>query len=441
VHGVITALLFAASINYEPVNYGELSKQSMVGPSIAYDAPSNDPTLLFLTNFGSGTTTPRVAKGSGAATFARSTAATFRTCSGGVTTISTASTNVARFETDCSGVVSYLSEGATTNLAVQSDDFATSWTAARMTVATNTANGPSGAATLDSLIPSVDANSHAVGQSITLTAATYTFSMYARAGANTWVSVVNNTIANGRAYFNLSTCVVGSKEAGIIESWAVSQGGGLCRYGFSFTGTAAGHIFSIQPAETEGDIVFAGDGTTVGIYAGGVQVALENYFSSYIATTTTSVNRGADSLSYVSTGNVSAGQGAIVCQVMLPNYNNAATLAVIDVNDATAANAESVYVSSSDVAVFQSDSSSSTQATVTGSTDITSGQIRTLAGSWATNDFRLYVGGASEGTPDTSGTPTSTMTKFDIGHARGSSQLNGNVLACGVYSTSLRAVL
>ena len=53
---------------------------------------------------------------------------------------------------DESGPFGYLAEKASTNLALQSEDFTTSWTAQNVTVAANVAVAPDGTTTMDRLV-------------------------------------------------------------------------------------------------------------------------------------------------------------------------------------------------------------------------------------------------------------------------------------------------
>jgi len=111
---------------------------------------------------------------------------------------------------------------------------------------------------------------HGIYQSITLTAATWCFSIFAKKGNQDWIALADATVANTLSYFNISTGVlgtVGSAADAYIEDW----GNGWCRCCIVFTGTAASHNIQIYTAEADGDAIFSGDGVTINTYLWGAQ--------------------------------------------------------------------------------------------------------------------------------------------------------------------------
>lgn len=260
-----------------------------------------------------------VVAGSNNPTYQRKTTA-------GVTRLHYMGHNTPRFEkvTDADGreFVGALVEPGATNSCLQSQSLATvaNWALleAGDVVTNGTANGPDGSATLSGIKGSAVDTQHGVGQVITLTAAAWVYSVYARKGNKDWLQINNTSIANCYGYFNLATGAVGTKGAGATVIGIIPLGDGLYRCWMTFTGTAAGHAFRPQAAHADGDNTFAGDGATVNIHVGCAQAELGSYPTSYIITTTGSAARVADSLYYNLTNLIGAEQGAIRFRFLCP---------------------------------------------------------------------------------------------------------------------------
>ena len=112
-------------------------------------------------------------------------------------------------------------EAAGTNEILQSEDLNTTWSTTNASINTNTATGPDGATTLDTIIENSTASvNHGISQALTgLTAdADYAFSMWFTANTRSWVRMqFQETAASAnyvRAWFNLSTGAVGTTGAG-----------------------------------------------------------------------------------------------------------------------------------------------------------------------------------------------------------------------------------
>jgi hypothetical protein len=390
----------------------------------------DDPRLLSKFDAAHGTTL--VKGGSPSPTFTRSTAASYATCSGGVVTLATASTNAPRFETLCDGRVGYLPERAGANTAIQSDNFALSWTATRASVVTNTGQDFFGGATADTLHEdSTAANTHWVGGSASVTSATvYTFSVGARALQRSWVRLRlgDGFAASTFAYFNLGTCAVGTVSNATARLSTIRN---KCRVEVTATAnaTTTGTYF-IEVAEADGDVTFDGLNQD-SIELAGAQFEAGGRASSYRPTTTTSVTRGADILTYSSTGNLSEAQGSVVCRVQVPN---GATTAGVFINLYSAVgNRWQLFESALDVVQFFGTASAATQATINSTSGISDGTTHTIAGTWATNDARLYIDGVQHGSTDTSVTPPTGLTSITLGHVLDDFQPGSLIFACCIY--------
>lgn len=170
----------------------------------------------------------------------------------------------------------YNAEGARTNLALQSKDAATTWTATNVTVATNSVAGPSGATDADTLTATADNGT--LTQATTGTVAAYTFSAYIKRKTGTG----DVSLSADNATFTV--CTINA------STWT------LCSD--TRTLTVAAYTQSIKLATN-----------TDAIYVADMQHELGAFTSSRIATTTASVTRNANVLTYLSAGNVDETKG------------------------------------------------------------------------------------------------------------------------------------
>jgi uncharacterized protein (TIGR02145 family) len=160
----------------------------------------------------------------------------------------------------------YLAEGARTNSALQSEVFKTSWTASNVTVTDNTAIAPNGLTTTDTL--TAGAGNATLLQSVTSASANRALSVWLK--RKTGTGNIDLTVDNGATWTTKT----------ITGSWA--------RYDISQT-AVTNPVFGVR-------IVTSGDE----IYIWGAQLEAGAFPSSYIPTTTASVTRNADVLSYPS---------------------------------------------------------------------------------------------------------------------------------------------
>ena len=124
---------------------------------------------------------------------------------------------------------------------------------------------------------------HRVTNSVTLAAAPHTLSAYLKAGERTWALMVNGTIANGFAYFNLSTGVVGSVGAGVTAASIAAVGSGWYRCAITFTAPAGSNGFEIRTASADGISIYTGDGNS-GVYIYGAQLSDSASLDPYVPT-------------------------------------------------------------------------------------------------------------------------------------------------------------
>jgi hypothetical protein len=179
-------------------------------------------------------------------------------------------------------------------LLLRSEEFDNaSWTKTRASITANQIIAPDGTLTADKLVENTDNNTHTLSQSATLTAVSNTISFYAKAGERSWVSVLNNTISNASAHFNLSSGVVGTVGSAATAS-IVSVGNGWYRCSMVFTGFAGSNQFLIRLGSADNTPSYTGDGYS-GIYIWGAMLESGAFASPYTPTVAAQVTRLADS--------------------------------------------------------------------------------------------------------------------------------------------------
>lgn len=208
--------------------------------------------------------------------------------------------------------IGYLSESQGTNIALQSQTLGSApWTLANVAdaVGANLIAAPDGTTTADAIdsLVTAGATEHGVSQTATLTAAPYTWSAYIHAGAQGFAFLRDATVATTATWINLSTCAVGTTGAA-STAFAENYGGGWCRLGIAFTGTAAVHTLDLRCASANNTTTYteAAGSLTPDCYFWGSQLEAQtqsNSPTSYIVTTSASVARNGDSLTY-DTGSV-----------------------------------------------------------------------------------------------------------------------------------------
>ena len=274
---------------------------------------------------GSGEVDLVLSRGTGSATFTRATTATTVNSAG--TIISVASgTPRSYYDPTTLQYLGYLAEGARTNLCLQSADLATSWTPVRASVGVNQVASPDGSVNADKLIEdSTAANSHyiqAASISIANTTA-YTFSAFVKPAGRSFIAVqgdISGGFLGGASGFSLSGAgsVVGL-GAGVSSATIVSYPNGW--YRITVTATSSGITASpgVALRTSSGTAIesYNGDGTS-GVYLWGAQLEAGAFASSYIPTTTASVTRNADVLTYPFSGNASSTVGTAFMQCFFP---------------------------------------------------------------------------------------------------------------------------
>ena len=212
----------------------------------------------------------------------------------------------------------YLSEGSRQNICLQSNAFTTTWGAVGTPAATQNVVGPDGGTTAWTLTDDSAVAWEGISQGITLTAATYTISLFVKKTIGVQASYP--VIYTDDAVSKSASCTIDTTN-GVATVWTaytdntvvtssascVSHNDNYWRVSLTLLATAATWNVYLIPAGTTnatqstGVIAVAAQGSAV-FY--GAQVELGSFASTYIPTTTVAVTRNADVLTYPSSGNV-----------------------------------------------------------------------------------------------------------------------------------------
>jgi hypothetical protein len=371
------------------------------------------------------------------------TATTTQAITNYVPRLLTAAAGVARFDhTPTTGAsLGLLVEESRANLVTYSDDFANAaWNKNRSSITSNTIIAPDGTLTGDKIVEDTSVTlDHRVNRSITTTAASHAFSVYAKAGERQWIQLRNLT-ASYDAYFDLSNGAVGTVTAGATGS-IVNVGNGWYRCVLVGTATAASNEFRITLSTGNGVVNYTGNGYS-GAFIWGAQLEAGAFATSYIPTVASAVTRSADAASMTGTNFSSwynASEGTLYADYV-PNVPvGAGTLAkaIFDIHDGTANNRIRVFRPSADGIVQLSVTANGSQVVSNLLTSVVaSGTTGRTAAAFKVNDFAVVTNAGTVGT-DTSGA-LSVVDRMAIGNSQaGNSPWNGTIRKLAYYPSRL----
>jgi hypothetical protein len=313
-----------------------------------------------------------------------------------------------------------LIEEARTNLALQSEDFGTTWVSIGASVSVNAATSPNGLVTADKLILDLLSTTGRVQQATTLSGS-HTFSAFLKASEWNW-TFITPSMAVGGVWFNLSNGTIGTQQAGCVGS-IVSYGNGWYRCSVTLTGTGSVSSTRVTPTNADNTIT-AGDGTS-GIFAWGAQLEAGSFATSYIPTTTAALARSADVCSITGsafTGFYNQSEGAMLVNAFTPASGDRTILSTDD-NTAN----EMIRLRTEGTNPFFKVTDGGSEVVAIDAGTVVANTPFKLAGSYKVNDFASSINGGSAVT-DTSGT-IPTVDRMRIGAGQG-----GNTM-CGCISS------
>lgn len=220
--------------------------------------------------------------------FSRTTQATYVDRYG---VLQTAAIDEPRFETDW-----LLMEGESTNDLLQSQTFDTTWAAVRASITADSVNAPDGTLTADSLVDTIDNNTHYINQSTTVTSGlSYTYSVFVKEGSRSQVYLdFGNTYFTGssNARFDLTTLAI-TEGGDVTDSKITVLSDWWFKVQFSAVAIGTGSNPCYIYASENGSWTYIGNADTA-LYIWGAQLEALPFATSYIATTTAPVTKTAD---------------------------------------------------------------------------------------------------------------------------------------------------
>lgn len=349
-------------------------------------------------------------------------------------------------------VTGYLIEPQQTNLALQSEDLATTWAAISVgdNVLTNAFAGADLTTTGDDIDCSALTTDCGVRQAVTLTAATYTLSAWARGGQGSWVALRDNTVANAVAFFDTTACAacnvangdctsaVGTVGAGVIQAranpWPLDTDGNgtvdatICRMSISFTGTVAAHNIDLLCADGDNDLSIVDGDATANCGFWGIEAEQFPTMSSYQSTTTASVTRSGDDLRFDGTGHYSGSPTTMDAQVLCANFDIETSNTFASVGTSTTNYGRLGINATSDRAHTDGANAGAQWDFSASSGDVADGSTHKLRGRWVTNDIEGFFDTATFGTDATAVMPTSAASSIFLGTRGSTAQQPGCLL-------------
>jgi hypothetical protein len=234
-------------------------------------------------------------------TFVRASVGTFINSSG---LIESASSGTARFthEPITLRSLGLLVEEPRTNLLLRSEEIGTSpWTASGSSISANFATSPDGTSNADKLVENTALDDHQVYQSATIVSGTtYSLSLYVKPAGRSWFGMgIIGLGVTGTVFFDVANGTVGNVKAGVTAS-IQNAGNGWYRCIVVGAATATSFTLYASARTSNGSGTYTGDGSS-GLLFWGAQLEAGAFVTSYIKTTSATVERAADSVTMTGT--------------------------------------------------------------------------------------------------------------------------------------------
>jgi len=294
------------------------------------------------------------------------------------------------------GCPALLVEPSGTNLALQSENFATTWSSVALlsfgsgsVLNTTGTLDPYGTNVADLIVPNTTLNQHRLDQTTVSASGSYTFSVFLKAAGYNFVRLRIGSIGSN---FNLVSGTITATDTGIVSA-IQSYGNGWYRCIISKASSVANEIIRINVGNSASVPDFEGNGTS-GIYVFGSQYELGTVATSYILTTTASATRNADviTLSGAVSGCIGQTEGTIYAEVDIQFANKNAD--IIGLDSGSSANGFYLVIRSSSVIELRI-RQNSTNALIFQRTGAYPVGINKIAVSYKNGDFAISLNGTA----------------------------------------------
>jgi hypothetical protein len=331
------------------------------------------------------------------------------------------------------GCPSLLLEKQSTNLVNYSQDFGNAyWSKGGATITANATTSPDGTQDADKIAENTTSTTtHYINKGFTLSATTYTLSVFAKASERKWIFLIATTSADVGAFFDLENGVVGNVSSGYSAS-IENFGNGWYRCNLTFTATAATWYINYLTATANNTYNYAGT-IGSGIFVYGAQLEASSYPTSYIPTTSSSATRVADACSKTGISSlIGQTSGSVFFDFTVDTISAQTNDPVLwYMKDVGAGERYMELYSNGNLVYAEYTTSSIVSITKAG---LTVGRHK-CAIAYATDDFVFYVDGVQVGT-DTSGTPSGYNT-FGLQYYSSNYQGQQKVNQVAIFPTRL----
>ncbi len=331
-------------------------------------------------------------------------------------------------------LLGYQSEGARTNICLQSQTFGTTWVVTSTTVTADTTTAPDGTTTADTITLTAGTTAKYINQSSLTVTNPNTFSVYAKAGTHALVQLAGNISTNNYANFDLTNGVVGSKGSNVSTSSITSVGNSWYRLTATFATVDITICYVVAISATTDawgpGLSISNTGT---FYLWGAQVENAAFASSYIPTTTVAVTRNGEIDSYVSASNIAAAAGSIVL-TYTPTHTPSGTVALFGTY-VDASNYTAILHDATNLIFRKRIAGTNYDATIANS--FVAGTAYKMGCSWGAAGTSIVLGG-TVGTPHANTTDAQIGTNSQVG-ADGNSlqQPAASIKNLAVYASQL----
>jgi len=362
-----------------------------------------------------------------------------RTTFAGVTVDGTAAANIPRLDylqpDGTIGCPALLVEPSAQNLALQSENFDTTWSPTGITITTGSTadfTAPDGSTNAYLLTSTSDITASSLSQNITVASGTSSLSVFAKVG-NYGLFRIGNVLSSARAaWFNLDAGVVTGTVNGGTASMQ-NYGNGWYRCTFTPTTTVSGSNAFIIGISNAPNGTFGVSGSS--IYFWGAQLETGSVATSYIPTTTAAVTRSADVITdTTASGVIGQTEGTIYAEVDVRNFSNNSR--IIAICDGTSNNRIIfLFTTSSRFRILVS-VDGNPQVDLIGSSQVAG--IFKLAAAYKENDYAFYINGSQVGTDTSALVPA--CSQVILGKTESSSNtfhFNDRIRAAALYTTRL----
>jgi hypothetical protein len=345
------------------------------------------------------------------------------------------------------GCPALLVEPSSQNVALNSDNTATSWTlGANLSSGYVDVIGVSGN-TLSVITSGSSLNAGAGrlirGSSASIVSGTtYTFSFFMKKTGTHTIGAYRMPFANGDigSGFNVSGSFSSDSlyNTGVtsrtrrIEQWGTD----VYRCIETFTATASGAVSFIGFAPVSAINSPNNPAVGAGIAFAAPQLEVGSVATTFIPTTTAAVTRNADviSVSGAVSGCIGQTEGTIYVEVDIRAFNVGF---IATISDGTASNRIEFYKFTGNIIYFDRISSTQSAATGLGSSALTAGIFK-VAIAYKSGDTTMYINGTQVGAIQTQTFTFSSLTKINIGSSRSDGQaFNDRIRSLALYTTRL----